>query len=100
MQYNALERIDSCALINDIKVILVATPFRTSFLDEELIRSLGNWNLYLDSVVSTYRNIKVLHFQEALWHDSLYVDRNHMNEIGARQLTNKILLEYDFASFK
>jgi len=95
-QYTELEKLSKYLSERNIKLVVVQTPIRKSDIDEQTKNQMKQHRFRCDQILNAHQNIFVdFSLEESLADEAFYVDRVHLNELGATLFTQMLVDHID-----
>jgi len=92
--YLYLDSMASMLSSKGIELIYVQTPIRSGMLDNNYSNNISNHVNRLNTILDKYPNTFFIDATKRRWEDSLFVDVQHFNSIGAKEFTRYFIKEY------
>jgi len=95
-QYTELERLSKFLCGRNIKLVVVQTPIRKSDINERIKSQMTQHNIRCNNILNAHQNVFVdFSLEESLSDEAFYVDRVHLNELGATLFTQMLIDHID-----
>ena len=95
-QYEELEKLSKYLFDRNIKLVLVQVPIRKGIIDEQKKKQMEQHRIKCEKILNAHTNIYLDYaLEETLSNEELFLDRTHLNEIGAKLFTQKLIDDID-----
>jgi len=86
-QYYYLDSITSFLSENGIELIFIQSPIRAGLVNDFFIQNIKKHKHKVDSILFKNSQNSMIDCIDTIWSDNLFVDFQHLNETGAKEIT-------------